>query len=52
MAVELEITNLYEFVKALRRADGTVLDVNTDCTVCACKDDLVPCKPTTVFSFA
>ena len=34
MTLELEIINLYELVQEVRRLNGVVLDVNTDCIVC------------------
>ena len=42
MAVELEIINLYELCEEIQRLDGTVLDVNTDCTIGAFKNNVFP----------
>ena len=39
MAVELEIINLHSLCKEIERLGGSVLDVNTDCAICTCKNN-------------
>ena len=42
MTLEMENINLYEMCKEIERLGGTVLDMNTDCAVCAFPDSKLP----------